>query len=1012
MGDPIGLLDLSGAAWTLAALGCAARAAAVLACAGVLAVGLRRQAAATRHLVWVFGLAGALAVLPLALAVPRWALPVLPVAMNPEPRPEPASVERIVPAPEKHADPLPINVAAVPRPGGAAAREKVVLETAARTALGTSQMIGRKALPWPLALWGAGTAAVLAWYAAGKVAIGRLGRRAGRIDDPRWGEILNTAAGQLGINARVTLLRGGPAAMPVTWGVLRPMVLLPAEADGWPLERRRAVLLHELAHVRRRDGLTQGLAQAACAAYWFNPLAWWAAARLRAEREQACDDLVLEAGELPSAYAAELLGVARSLRPALTAMAMPMARPSGLERRLRAILDPTRSRRGPARWLAAAGLMIVLGASATLAAVQLVARDEARPVVSGRVVGADGKPVEGASLAVLALSTERRGPVKIPAPAVVLGEAASDAQGQFHVNVRSYEIAPDMNLCLVATAPGLTLASRTIADLAGPVEEPIRLVPEQPVEVRLVDLEGVPLAGAAVRLWGGYPMAGGEGVGPVVLTSPALSALARVWKTDADGRFTPRGIAPGSSLTLRVSAPGFGTQFPRFETKADTRTNTLALGRAHVIEGRVILGKGGPPAVGAHIQAESMSSKDGIGLYLGEAEATTDADGRYRLEAAPGGSMRVQVDPPPKGADAYLLRGELVVPGEAMATHLDVVLPKGVLVRGRVLEAGTGRPVAGAVVTHQAHERNNPYFIKSSSDWFNGGEQEAVTAANGTFRLGIMPGPGYLLVRGPSGNYLRESISSVDLHGELIWPNVRHYPDALKKLNPRPDEDPVDVELTLRPGVTVRGHLVDPRGEPVRDAVLFSRWYPSRRNMTINHGQPTLPVRGGRFALGGCDPQSSAPVFFLDAKRQMGAVVEFSGKQASGDVEVKLAPCGSATARLVDGEGKPLRPGRRAANLEVVLTPGPSWGDPRLNDDRASPLLADTIIVANLDRERYRTVRTDKDGRVTFPTLIPGATYRVYVHNQPVKTQIEFTVQPGEAKDLGELVIRNADQAG
>ena len=62
--------------------------------------------------------------------------------------------------------------------------------------------------------------------------------------------------------------------------------------------------------------------------------------------------------------------------------------------------------------------------------------------------------------------------------------------------------------------------------------------------------------------------------------------------------------------------------------------------------------------------------------------------------------------------------------------------------------------------------------------------------------------------------------------------------------------------------------------------------------------------------------------------------------------------------------------------------------------------------------ERYRDLKTDQEGRMTFPTLIPGATYRIVVLNQPVKTQIEFTVKPGEARDLGDLVIRNVDQAG
>src|SRR4029077_9147815 len=110
-------------------------------------------------------------------------------------------------------------------------------------------------------------------------------------------------------------------------------------------------------------------------------------------------------------------------------------------------------------------------------------------------------------------------------------------------------------------------------------------------------------------------------------------------------------------------------------------------------------------------------------------------------------------------------------PGDSVTSHVDFALPRGVLVRGRVTEAGTGRPVAGAVVTHQAHERNNPYFIEGNSAWFNGDEQKAITAADGTFRLGVMPGPGYLLVRGPAADSLHEEISGVELNGQLIWPN-------------------------------------------------------------------------------------------------------------------------------------------------------------------------------------------------------------------------------------------------
>jgi hypothetical protein len=137
----------------------------------------------------------------------------------------------------------------------------------------------------------------------------------------------------------------------MTWGTLHPTVLVPAAADGWSAERRRVVLLHELAHVARRDCLAQMVAALACALYWIHPGVWYAARRMRVERELACDDRVLAAGTRARSYAAHLLEVARAFRPAggVSPVAVSMARPSHLEGRMLAVLDAVRSRRTPSR---------------------------------------------------------------------------------------------------------------------------------------------------------------------------------------------------------------------------------------------------------------------------------------------------------------------------------------------------------------------------------------------------------------------------------------------------------------------------------------------------------------------------------------------------------------------------------------------------------------------------------------------------------------------------------------
>jgi HEAT repeat protein/beta-lactamase regulating signal transducer with metallopeptidase domain len=330
------------------------RASVLLGVAGLAALLLRRGSAAARHFVWTLGLLGALALPVVSALVPAWKLPLLPApAAAPALRaPEPAP-----PAPPLMREATPPRA----RPADAPATAATAAPTLAPP------------VDWPLrlgALWMAGALLVALPLFVGSARVLFRSRRGATLDSEAWSALLREVAGALGLSRPVRLLRGGPRTMPMALGVFRPAVLLPEGCDEWSDERRRAVLTHELAHVKRLDCLTQALAHVACALYWFHPLAWLAARRLRVERERACDDLVLRVGASGPDYAEELLQLARSLRVAPASAGVAMARPSQLEGRLLAILDPRLERRAPSRAAAAAGALLAAGVLVPVAAVE------------------------------------------------------------------------------------------------------------------------------------------------------------------------------------------------------------------------------------------------------------------------------------------------------------------------------------------------------------------------------------------------------------------------------------------------------------------------------------------------------------------------------------------------------------------------------------------------------------------------------------------------------------------
>jgi beta-lactamase regulating signal transducer with metallopeptidase domain len=170
---------------------------------------------------------------------------------------------------------------------------------------------------------------------------------------------------------------------PITWGISRPVILLPKTATFWPRERLHAVLLHELAHIRRRDSLVQALSLAVCALYWPNPLVWMGARALRREAEIAADDSVIVAGMKPSSYARELLRLAaefRAEKPALATLSLYMADRSALEARLESVLAPAALRTGVTVMdVTRAACFALVSAAAIAFACPSLAQDSAPP---------------------------------------------------------------------------------------------------------------------------------------------------------------------------------------------------------------------------------------------------------------------------------------------------------------------------------------------------------------------------------------------------------------------------------------------------------------------------------------------------------------------------------------------------------------------------------------------------------------------------------------------------------
>jgi beta-lactamase regulating signal transducer with metallopeptidase domain/tetratricopeptide (TPR) repeat protein len=324
----------------------------VLAVAAGLCFLLPRAAAATRHWIWFLAVASLPCLLLLACLPLSWHRPLWSVSTGFN------SGNQVS---------LTLNLAPVSGAGGSVSP----VSPAGTGAAAVSQAVSRGRQPnaaWFNATWLAvafgiwffGAALGLISVLLGHIRLTRLGRQGCSVETPDWVLLLRQACDSLRLRRQVRLWQAADNPMPLTWGWWRPIVLLPAEAAHWAVPRRRVVLMHELAHVKRWDCLTQTVARIVRALYWVNPLVWLATRRMCVERERACDDLVLNGGCKASDYATQLVGIAQTYRHIPQVAAIAMARSSQIKGRIAAIVDASRARR--ARPLTAMAILVFMGA--------------------------------------------------------------------------------------------------------------------------------------------------------------------------------------------------------------------------------------------------------------------------------------------------------------------------------------------------------------------------------------------------------------------------------------------------------------------------------------------------------------------------------------------------------------------------------------------------------------------------------------------------------------------------
>jgi len=636
--------------------------------------------------------------------------------------------------------------------------------------------------------------------------------------------------------------------------------------------------------------------------------------------------------------------------------------------------------------------------------------------VKGRVLDPNGKPVKGAKLwLVLEPTAVRR---TAPGPSVV---ATTDADGAFAFTEkgdgRRRHWANGAQLVTTADGFGAAWAAAKMAK-DKPLE--LKLVQDEPINGRILTLEGKPIAGVRIRVLEVSVPAGPDlsnllaelkaNARPIheihvkyfdyqrrlFETGGVLPGQPEATVTDRDGRFRLTGLGGERLVQLRIDGPTVATVEHSVLTRAmpsmtvledpgDRRygqqtyygsTFDFAAEPTQPFEGVVTDRETSKPLAGVTVRAA---------LQWYEVKAVTDASGKYRLTGLPPGPHEMIAIPAP---DQPYHR--MAATGGEKASQktaaLDFALTRGHWVTGKLINLRTNKPEADAPIWYFPLADEPAYLsVPGSHAWSR--EPTTYTNSDGTFRVVAFSCRGAIVANGWSGDYITAEQRPLQGDAESLDRGTNnagtlstspaaylgsYHAAAIVNVD---SKKPKDCTITLDPGMTASVKLLDPDGKPLMGAGAggLASWSLWEKDLAAE-------VKVRQY-----NPDRPRALLFLHQEKGLGKLLE-PKKGDAGPWEVTLEPVGTATGRLVDTDSKPL------ANAVLQIhyrLPGhdawtPSFVHQEARTDEKGIFRLSNLVGGVLYSLRYSTERG-------------GARSRHYEH---------VRLKAGETKDLGDVKPR------